>query len=87
MAFIERSRFDLEGGLADFVVWDLDRATEISRHRFASLGDEIVTFDGQRLVVLRQSANPGNPPIIVVFHLTANLTMSSTGGIGGPIEP
>lgn len=86
MVFIERSRSDVDGGLADFVVWDIEEGSEVSRHRFAGLGDRIVAFDGERIVVLRQSASPANPPIMVAFHLTANLTLSSTGSIG-PTEP
>ena len=82
MAFIERGRSEVDGGLADFVVWDLEVGIEISRHRFASLGDRIVVFDGERIVVLRQSATAANPPVMVAFHLTANLTLSSTGSIG-----
>ncbi len=82
IAFIERPKSRADGGLADFVVWDLTTGSEISRHNLASLGDRIISFDGERLSLWRSSANPVNPPVMVTFHLTANLTMSQSGGIG-----
>ena len=62
MVYIERQAADIDGGLADLITFDLNSGVELSRDRIANFGDRIVAFDGPRVVITRQRANPELPP-------------------------
>ena len=69
MIYIERQAEDAGGGRADLVTWDTQTGTELGRYRFSDLGDRIVSFDGERVVIARQMADATAPRTVVVFHL------------------
>ncbi len=76
MIYIERQPEDAGGGLADMVTLDLERGVELSRDHIANFGDRIVAFDGDRVVIARQRANPELPPVMVAVHLREGATLS-----------
>ncbi len=79
MIFIERLAEDAGGGLADLVTFDLERGVELSRDHIANFGDRIVAFDGERVMIARQQANPDLSPIMVGLHLSEGVTLSEGG--------
>ena len=79
MVYIERQAADIDGGLADLITFDLNSGVELSRDRIANFGDRIVAFDGPRVVITRQRANPELPPITVALHLREGAILSSQG--------
>ena len=80
MIFIERQSADAGGGLADVVTFDLERGVEVTRTHIANFGDRIIAFDGDRVIIARQRANPELPPIMVALHLGQGATLTSDGG-------
>ena len=76
MIFIERLAEDAGGGLADLVTFDLERGVELSRDHIANFGDRIVAFDGERVIIARQRANPELPSLMVGLHLSEGATLS-----------
>lgn len=81
MVYIERPPEAVDGGLGDLVTFDSVDGRELSRHRITSLGGRIVSFDGIRLVVLRQRADPSAPPLMLAINLVEREVFTE-GGVG-----